>query len=223
MPRRASVVLVAFAIACAVGAPVYAKPSPPTLATYQSGFLAALVKGAKVTEVDRYVPPADVRPAHVVHILASQDGTQFWYVSDGFGLVRQPGSAAGAKNVFVELATWADHRDRRIAELVSLIGEAMHQHPARGAFDAWRYDTVSMPQPVYGLRTFVLRPGAELGMPRDDAREQRVSVYTLIPLTEAERPQVVNVGREQARAWVEKRAVGEPAAMLARWQLTPPR
>jgi hypothetical protein len=219
VPRR----LVAFAITCAIAAPLHAKPSPPTLASYQSGLLAALLKGAKATEVDRYVPPADVRPAHVVHILANASGTEFWYVSDGFGLLRQPGSAAGSKNVFVELATWADHRDRRIAELLSLLGEAMHQQPAHGAFDAWRYDTISMPQPVYGLRWFVLRPGAELRMPRDDAREELVSIYTVIPLTESERAQVVNVGREQARAWVEKRAVGEPAAMLARWKLTPPR
>jgi hypothetical protein len=208
------------AVALAVGAPAHAKP---TLATYQSGFLAALVKGAKLTEVDRYVPPADVRPAHVVHVLASEEGTQFWYVSDGFGLERQPGSAAGGKNVFVELATWADHRDLRIAELLSLLGEAMHQHPAHGAFDAWSYDTISMPRPVYGLRSFVLRPGAEMNMPRDDVHEQLVSVYTVIPLTEAERAQVVNVGQQRARAWVEKRAVGEPLAMLARWKLTPPR
>ncbi len=201
-----------------------AKPTKAALTfnDYSNGLLNALLKGTKAKEVDHYDPPEAVKPRHRVHVLALEEGKSFWYVTDGFGLVRQPGSAAGGKEVFVELATYSDRRDARIAEVLSLLGEAMHTHPARGPWNAWNYDTLTLPDDVHGLCYFVLRPGAEIKMPRSDEREQLVSVFTVIPLTAEERAQVANAGREKARAWVEKRAVEEPAAMLARWKFTAP-
>jgi hypothetical protein len=173
-----------------------------------------------VKAVDRYDPPPEVAPRHVVHTFASADGKSFWYVTDGFGFVRQPNSAPGSEEVFVELATYADRRDPRIAEILSLFGEAMHANHVGGhPLDAWSYDTLTLPQPLYGLRYFVLRPGAEMSMPRSDARQQKVSIFTVIPLTAAERAQVANVGRERARAWVEAKCAKDATAMLARWKL----
>jgi hypothetical protein len=191
-----------------------------SLETYSAGLLSAITKGAKVKEVDRYTPTDDVTPKHCVHVLDQGDGKGFWYVTNGLDFVRQPGSTPGSE-VFMELATWSDGKDVRIGEILSLLGEAMH-HQANGRpLNAWNYDTISLSQDVCGLRYFVLRPGAELKMPRKDQREQLVSIFTVIPLTASERTEVANVGRERARAWVEKRAIESPAAMLARWRMPP--
>jgi hypothetical protein len=182
---------------------------------YSRALVKALTTGAKIKEVDRYLPPDDVRPRHTVRVFAMPDGKSYWYVTVGLGLNRQPGASDGGEEEFVELAAYADHKDLRIAEILSLFGEGMHGHPAGGALNAWNYDTLSPPEALYGLRSFVLRPGAKLKL------QHRVSVFTVIPLSDGERAEVVNAGRERARAWVEKHAVENPAAMLARWKLTP--
>jgi hypothetical protein len=57
-------------------------------------------------------------------------------------------------------------------------------------------------------------------MPRSDHKEQVVSIFTVIPITAEERGQIAHVSPEKARAWVEKRAVEDPTAMLARWKMT---
>jgi hypothetical protein len=225
-------ILAALAIQLGPSGSAESKPLKPTNApsstgvlsfeAYSAGLLSAVTKGAKVKEVERYLPGDAVKPKHWVHVFDQGDGKSFWYVTDGFGLVRQPKSVAGGEEVFVELATWADRKDLRIAEILSLLGEAMHNPSVGGAWNAWSYDTLTLAEDVYGLRYFVLRPGAELKMPRSDQREQVVSFFTVIPLTASERPEVANVGRDRARAWVEKRAVENPAAMLARWKMPPP-
>ena len=144
-----------------------------SLETYSAGLLDAITEGAKVKEVDRYIPPDGARPKHRVHVLDQGDGKSFWYLTNGFGFIRQPGSTPGSEEVFVELAARADRKDIRIAEILSLLGEAMHGQATGGPFNAWNYDTIILSQEVCGLRYFVLRPGAELEMPREDQREQR--------------------------------------------------
>jgi hypothetical protein len=184
-------------------ATIFAAAIALTFEAYSAQLVQALVAGAKVKEMGRYTPPADVQPKHTVRVFDLPDGKTTWYVSIGFGIPAQ----------HVELATYVDRKDERVAELLSLIGEAMLAQANGHPYDAWSYDTITLSTEVHGLRTFVLRPGAEL-----EIAHEKVSIFTVIPLDEAERREVVNVGAEKARAWVEKRAVGDPDAMLARWR-----
>lgn len=159
-------------------------------------------------EIDRYTPPPEVKPEHTVRVF--RQGSDYFYLTAGLGFVPQPGDTH-----YVELATYSDRKDLRIAEILSMLGEAMHQKPAAGPWNAWSYDTISTQVPMYGLQTFVLRPGGEWS-----AGGHPVSLFTVIPIFPDEIDQVRNVGAEKARAWVEARAVGQPKEMLARWKLT---
>jgi hypothetical protein len=166
-----------------------------------------LVRAIGGKEIDRYTPPPEVKPPYTVRVFEGNV-----YASVGFGFLRQPGGVDESE--FVELVTRADRKDLRIAEILSVLGEAMHQKPARGPWNAWNYDTLSLPTAIYGLRYFLLAPRGQATV-----GDRKVSLFEVLPLTPTEWREVASSGREKARLWLIKKAE-DKEAMLRRWRLT---
>ena len=95
-------------------------------------------------------------PPHVVHVMQpAGDEGGFLIATAGAGRIPQPGGDAESSSDHVELVAQVSQHGPNIALLLSYLGRLVHMHG--GGDERWApRDKVQLPEPIFGLRCFLL-------------------------------------------------------------------
>jgi hypothetical protein len=181
--------------------------------SYQALFVHGL-EGVLPGELLAELSPPDREglPPHRVMVRTRDAAEGYVLITNGFGRVPQPGGDVEVGNVHQELAAWMDSHDPQKAAALSTLGLLMHVHS--GGEEAWKAgDTLVLPEPLLGLRHFVLAKGPAVPLPPGAT----VQVLWVIPVSGAEYAQVRGAGG----AWAESLLANPErhAELRRRWTL----
>jgi hypothetical protein len=184
------------------------------LETYQRRLIETFSKHWDVPK-EAHLAPADVPdflPPHRVEIFARAASRPFYsLLTNGIGRRPQRYAKETGAPEYVELLTYVDRSDGRIALLLSYLGRLLHLHEPGEL--AWKvFDTVALAEPIYNLQYFVLGPGGTM----TSHDEPELSFLIVVPVTEQEYARIKGGGAEE---WYRAHAgtAGRETEMLQRW------
>jgi hypothetical protein len=181
--------------------------------TYRELFLLAVGERLSVSYETQLTPePEPGGPPFEVDVLAADDGSGFFLVTNGLGRVPQPGGESESGTAHIEIVAAMTEHHPLIASMLATVGGQVHLHEGGG--DTYKAgDTVGMEVPEIDAAGFVLRDAGHVDIARGGPL---VHLVELVPLSAAEYGRVRSYG---SGPWLTELEDMSPQARSARWRL----
>lgn len=178
------------------------------IADYRGVLIRNLMRLTKTREAT--VPPADAIHTedapipHSIEVLKKIGQSDSYIAATaGYGRVAH----GPRKKQHVELLAYVEQYGGKIGQILEALGDEMHSKNETSA--EWKeYDTVQLPEPLFGLQYFDLRPAGEI----DISETLRVTLLKVIPMSADEFERAKN---NPAGEWDDPNA---NARSIQRWR-----